>query len=154
MPPLSEIVEAVWSEVINGATARDILAAWLRYLEHQGGSQYRRRGYRSWFFSNWLPRTESAALPQSPIRSDADDDAIVIRRRDTRAAGVPAEGARPDDADSLGLETAREAADALLRAVRQKADASLIRAAGAPQHTTEDDDMEAMVVALLLLEED
>lgn len=33
MPTPAEIVQAVWDEVINGATARQILAAWLRFLQ-------------------------------------------------------------------------------------------------------------------------
>lgn len=148
-----EFIDAVWDEVIAGYPARDILAAWLRYLEQQGGSKYN-RGHRRWFFSNWLPAKEAAALPQSPIRS-APDDTTIVWRRDTRAAVVPAEG-RVDQgaAATEWTESVHAAADAFIRSVRRQVDEALTRAAGAQLHTTEDAEIEAALLMLMMMDED
>ena len=143
MPTFEEIQDAVWDTVINGAQAREILRAFLEYSRLGGGSSWNRpfRGvqYRRWFYSNWMPQP-AEDLPQSQIRVvrgrlvPADDDPGALRAPKTRhrssLRGEPTLDHGGISA-SLGEVTGR-----------------------GREHTTLDEDMEALLVAMLLLDED
>lgn len=150
MPSLEEIVEAVWAEVINGATAEEILAAWLRYMDHQGASHGRPGGgFLStvrWFYSNWLPQP-AEALPQTPVK--------VVRGRIVPATGRTG---------ALRAPTSRHRPPPEERPFQMGGVRSGIATAIAPprvapgrqgrEHTAIDEDIEALLAALLMLDED
>lgn len=149
MPTFEEIQDAVWDTVINGAQAREILRAFLEYSRLGGGSSWNRpfRGvqYRRWFYSNWLPQP-AADLPQSPIR--------VVRGRIAPGNGHPG-ALRPP---TPRRRTPR--GEPTLDHVGARSDHPIARTPWSettgrgPEHTSVDEDIEAILVAMLLLDED
>lgn len=101
--------------------------------------------YRRWFYSNWLPQP-AADLPQSPIR--------VVRGRIAPGDGHPGALRPPTHRhrpprgeptlDRVGGRSDRQIARAPWGNVADRG----------PEHTTADEDIEAILVALLLLDED
>lgn len=154
-----EFIDAIWDEMIAGYRARDILAAWLRYLEHQGASAWNKqhnnltRRPGGWFFSNWMPTPAVPELPHTKVRPVRGR---LVPDSDTRAPLAPGGADYLDDLDAgLSSPPVREAADALLRAVAASVNRAMA-STGARVHTqtTEDEDIEAVLLALMMMDDD
>lgn len=93
MPTLSEIIDAVWStEIQPGLTAREILAAWLRYQDSAGGNS----SWNQWLqvdFPTGTPRYYQPRFAWSgtdrPATAPATEPRRIARRPASPSAPPP-----------------------------------------------------------------